>query len=306
MKLPQKTDTLTIPEGVHMLSKQQFDAYTDDMNRIRRVVLPEGVREMQGDLFGDTKVKEFQFPESLTAIDLFAVAGTPWSKKLLETGEPIIINGTLVALQELPDVVIPDNVKRLATDLFDPIEMETLHIGARLCEADTLIDTVRYNHHSVCGLREITISPDNPYFTVKNNCLLSKDGTVLYLLPFGAEQVIIPDGVLECACDLSDIFWSCEIKTLSIPHTLRSFYAGSLDWKVNKEESSAYRTVLMPETKKNAKLETIATEHFLIQIGSNATEVTVPLETELKVRVPKGTLITFQDTGQATHHCTDI
>lgn len=118
--------------------------------------------------------------------------------------------------RELTDFIIPDSVKQIGNGCFaNCSKMESIHIGKNLRDIGT-------GAFAGCeSLKTITVDKDNPYFTVEDGCLYSKDKSVLYTVAPIREKATysMPSTVKEIK---PYAFWGCNsIKNLSISNTIQ-------------------------------------------------------------------------------------
>ena len=96
-------------------------------------------------------------------------------------------------------VVIPDSIEYVEAGVINQCDyIETLHIGAGVNE---IMGVIFFNGERGQNFSKITVSPDNQYYTVKGNCLISIENKVL-LCGF-ADSVIPNDGSVEIIGDLA-------------------------------------------------------------------------------------------------------
>ena len=90
-------------------------------------------------------------------------------------------------------VVIPDSVEYVEAGVINQCDyIESLHIGAGVNE---IMGEIFFNGKRGQNFSKITVSPENQYYTVKGNCLISIEGKVL-IVGF-ADSVIPDDGSVE-------------------------------------------------------------------------------------------------------------
>ena len=122
--------------------------------------------------------------------------------------------------RELKDFIIPDSVVEIGNGCFaNCVKLESIHIGKNL-------QYVGIGAFAGCeSLKTITVDKDNPYFTVEDGVLYSKDKTVLYTVAPVREKetYAMPSTVKEIA---PYAFWGCNsIKNLSISNTIQTIPA---------------------------------------------------------------------------------
>lgn len=90
-------------------------------------------------------------------------------------------------------VVIPDSIEYVEAGVINQCDyIESLHIGAGVNE---ILGEIFFNGKRGQNFSKITVSPENQYYTVKGNCLISIEGKVL-IVGF-ADSVIPDDGSVE-------------------------------------------------------------------------------------------------------------
>lgn len=139
-------------------------------------------------------------------------------------------------------VVIPDSIEYVEAGVINQCDyIETLHIGAGVNE---IMGIIFFNGERGQNFSKITVSPDNQYYTVKGNCLISIENKVLlcgfadsvipndgsveiigdlafYNKP-GLTSVVIPEGVIEIR---SSAFATIEeLTSVSLPSTINILY----------------------------------------------------------------------------------
>ncbi|MBQ7359190.1 MAG: leucine-rich repeat domain-containing protein [Lachnospiraceae bacterium] len=117
--------------------------------------------------------------------------------------------------KELKEFIIPDSVVEIGNGTFaNCTKLESIHIGKSL-------RYIGMGAFAGCeSLKTITVDKENPYFTVEDGCLYSKDKSVLYTVaPVREKETYsMPSTVKEIA---PYAFWGCNsIKNLSISNTI--------------------------------------------------------------------------------------
>ncbi|MCH5142387.1 MAG: leucine-rich repeat domain-containing protein [Clostridiales bacterium] len=124
----------------------------------------------------------------------------------------------------IKSVIISDSVTTIGEKAFSGCSgIVSLHIGAGLQPFDYTVFSY------LQSLKTITVSADNPYFTVENNILYSKDGKSLILAAAdnGLTELNVKEGVTEI-CDYAFSYHK-TLKNVVIPGTVKkigdySFY----------------------------------------------------------------------------------
>lgn len=122
--------------------------------------------------------------------------------------------------RELLEFIIPDSVVEIGNGCFaNCSKLESIHIGKNL-------RYIGLGAFAGCeSLKSITVDKDNPYFTVEDGVLYSKDKAVLYTVAPVREKetYAMPSTVKEIK---PYAFWGCNsIKNLSISNTIQTIPA---------------------------------------------------------------------------------
>ena len=105
-------------------------------------------------------------------------------------------------------VVIPEGVMEIGDEAFEDNQfIQVLEVPSTLVKIDAWL------FYGCSCLKDIIISPDNPYMTKIDNCIYSNDKTTLLLYPpyLKAEKFIIPDFVKEIG---KMAFYRSSVKTV--------------------------------------------------------------------------------------------
>lgn len=163
--------------------------------------------------------------------------------KEIEATNPEYVEQTIApddfSFPNIKHVVIPDSVEYVEAGVINQCDyIETLHIGAGV---NHILGVIFFNGERGQNFKRITVSPENQYYSVKGNCLISiknkellcgfadsvipDDGSVeiigdlaFYNRP-GLISVVVPEGVIEIR---SSAFATIdELTSVSLPSTIK-------------------------------------------------------------------------------------
>ncbi len=249
-----------------------------DCCNLEKVTLPNGITELPYGIFEDaTSLKEVELPKSLEKIDACAFEGCT----------------------SLTSIELPDNVKEIAFFAFKDCtslskikfseKLETIHNEAFLnctslkkVEIPASVSTIEGN--AFPKETEIIISPDNKNLLIKDQLILSADGTKLHSCLSNAETIKKPSTV-------TTIGWGAFSKNPYIKNIVLPKSVEILD-KHAFEGCTSLRSVVMEEGVKIIdeyafmgcpQLEEITFPESLCKIGSSAFHDCVSLK---KLHIP--------------------
>ena len=224
---------LTIPEGVVRICGY---AFLNCVN-LQTVTLPDSVRFIEeGAFLGCSSLKTVSLPQ-LEFLGESAFEECAALESVTFTG-PVhrIDNFAFASCATLPEIELPEGCESIGVQVFfgcsslktvsfpdslhgieelafeDCTALEALHLPPQ-------IDFIQQEAFVNCAsLKEITISPDNPFYTVENNMLFNKDKGVLLVYPCGSEATsfTVPDSVHHI--DNKGVFKGSPLKELNLNH----------------------------------------------------------------------------------------
>lgn len=179
LKYRNMNNDVIVPEGIKIINTSAFNNST-----IRTIVLPSTLTKINDSAFANCKSLEYiEIPNSVTSIGYHAFA----------------------SCESLTSFTIPDSVTSLGETVFWGCNNLDLHIGKGLTNIQN------NKPYSCFGSvpSSITVSSENTGLKVVDGCLLSKDGTILYLAAPGFN---IPDTVTTLWC--SSLEKHTELRTI--------------------------------------------------------------------------------------------
>ncbi len=134
---------------------------------------------------------------------------------LLATNDSVIpdgvesISGAFYGLTKIKEIILPDSVTLIGHGIIqDCPNLERLYIGKNVKE-------IRENSFSGCPKLNIEIDPENPYFRVEGNCIIKKEGNVLWT---AFDKSVIPEGVESVRTGA--FYYNDDIKEINFPDSL--------------------------------------------------------------------------------------
>lgn len=207
--------SLTLPPT---LKKIKSYAFLDALfTRDKQIIIPEGVTDVGYQAFSRSDVESVKLPSTLTSlgnafsncyllksVDMqegLTVLGSAFTNcRLLETvslpSTITSIHGAFTGCEQLRYIYIPENVREIGWT----------------------------NAFSGSNLQFIDVSPDNPYFKVVDNLVLSKDGTTLLFCPTASKTATVPDGVETLGLSKGETwaFSKCRnLTSVTLPDSLK-------------------------------------------------------------------------------------
>ena len=170
------------------------------------IEVPEDVTIIYGGAFCDSKTKEIKIGKNVTSISSASFSYYSSITSKIENIEVDSLNTTFKsegnclydanskqAIYGYKDCIIPDGVTNFFDSTFECSNVTSIYIPKSINDKN-----FKSNNFSYCyNLKSIKVDSENPYFTstydgVERNCVMSKDGTILYS---GINNSDIPDSV---------------------------------------------------------------------------------------------------------------
>ncbi len=172
-------ESVTIPDNVTTLGDSAF--YHCD--NLKNAVIGNGITSIEQYTFASCALESVTFGKNVSSIERYAFA---WNK--------------------IKNLVIPDSILSIGSHAFDGSPVETLYIGKNLKNASDLFINTE-------NLEKIKVSPENPYLTAKNNCLIANKKLI-----FAGKNFCIPN-----VTEISNyaFYGRDDITSIEIPASIR-------------------------------------------------------------------------------------
>lgn len=210
------------PESGSFTITEKVDEYwggiLDSVENCSSLVIPEGVTTIPSyAFFFCNSLKSISLPSSIVEIHPFAFKGCiNLSSIEIPNRVKRVSKGAFEGCRSLTFVEIPNSVTSIGYRAFaDCSKLKSISIPSSVTEIVSQDDHGAHQYPMYfCGcneLEEIVVSDNNPSFSSKGNCLLSKDGSVLYQ---GCITSVIPESVTRIE---RYAFWGVTLKSIVFP-----------------------------------------------------------------------------------------
>ena len=202
------------------------------------LVIPEGVTDIGDYAFrGGFGFKTITLPAGLKTIGAHSFFGcSNITSIVIPEGVTVIGEWAFQNCFDLTEVTIPDTVTVIEDQAFDNCQaLKSVNIPAS-------VESIGQDAFFGCkSLTEISVDPDNMYYTSETGILFNKEKTLLIVMPeaFEISEYIIPDTVTE----LADYSVNCtKLEKLIIPNSVTTIGRGTF------RNADALRTLTIPES----------------------------------------------------------
>lgn len=227
---------LQIPEGIKIIG-YDFLIWNENKNRIQKIILPEGLEEIEDNAFKGLNITEINLPSTLKKIGMGAFSNCLCLEKLIIPSGITHIPDAMAMMSGINEIIIPESTISIGEMAFyDCHELKTItipdsvtHIGKYAFYQCTRLSKVNINH-----IESITIDfhafADCPAFKNKENLCIVQNRIMSYQPVVGNNHVTIPNSINEIE---SDVFnrvkihlemtihcptWECEFHTEPYDH----------------------------------------------------------------------------------------
>lgn len=159
----------------------------------------EGLISIDSGAFRYTKIKDINLPDSLNSIRAYAFSGN--HSKTVSFGSHLeSIGAYAFSSNDFKTVKLPESLEYLYGDTFGNNSfLESIYIGENI----GCLNTYEHFLYACDNLKNITVSPDNLFFTSINGIIYDKDEGVIMRVPPKTEtdSIIIPSWVKRISPD---------------------------------------------------------------------------------------------------------
>lgn len=240
--------SLDLPEGITTVGQGAFNLCTG----VTELKLPSTLKVVEDYGFNGCKPDTLTLPEGLTSIGQWAFAQNNNLTELVIPDSVEDLGAAFSSCRKLAKVKLPKNLEVLRSGTFSacvlrdlelPESLTTIEVNSLgLAKGESLVlpknvSDINGRFVNADALDQLTIDPANPYLKIEGSNLMSKDGTVLYLVLEGWDDFgnnlrsyRVPDGVKrlsERALDQMDYITELvlpasleRVDAYALPHAL--------------------------------------------------------------------------------------
>ncbi len=212
----KKITAIHLPESVEKIESGAFS----DCSALTSVNIPKAVTAIEGYTFSDcSSLETLEIPETVTDISQYPFHNTPFQEKIIERDTFVVINGILIdGTAAKGDVVVPDNVKRIAYGAFSPYGYNAENTELRKITIPDSVEEIEGSVFKNCtALEEIRLPAG-----------ITELGSFLFRNCKSLKSIDIPEGVEELGMDA---FENCEnLEQVNVPDSVVSVgYVGCFE-----------------------------------------------------------------------------
>ncbi len=224
-------ENIDMPDNIEIIGEEAFKV----CDKLRSISLPEGLKHIRRSAFSGAKITRIDLPDSLETIGSHAFYGCPIS-----------------------EIDLPEGLREIGSFAFGRTDLESVYIPASVESMDLDgFDESSGSPFSRCkNLKNITISESNPVYYIKNNCIITRTGELLFALRpedvptngsikvighfaysgIEADRIVVPEGVVEIKDNgISD--YDC-VREIILPSTLAKMGYNAISATGTKLESA--------------------------------------------------------------------
>lgn len=247
---------IVISEGVKYIEVYSFRNISD-----LSIELPSTLEYIGNSAFESSGIKSINFPEGLVGIDTDAFKKTRFTQT---------------------DIMLPESLKYISKTVFSYSNITSVHLGSQVIMCDYLnyifsvgFEQVDYSIDETmpfapyCSkLSNMEVDENNPYYTVLDNVLYSKDMKQLLLYPIGKSESVfkIPESVnTVAACAAIGMKLDKLIISNSVENIYRNAFYSAKIGEIEFEQNSRLKSI----------------EYFVFNNLTTDCEITIPASVEI-------------------------
>lgn len=189
--------SVTLSSTMENISDNMFR----NCSSLESIVIPSNIKAIGEGAFNGAALKNIVVPDSVETIGLFAFGNCEnLSNITLPSGLTTIKENTFNSCISLESITIPNSVTGVYFNAFlKCTALETVNLGKNTQFIIPNSEFARsFNHFNECiALQSFTVDAENPYYSVIDGSLYSKDGKILYVYAHGKASTTfsVPSGV---------------------------------------------------------------------------------------------------------------
>lgn len=202
---------IKIPDGVSIIP----DYCLEDWESVQTIVMPESISEIGSSAFYNCEsLKNLEIPHNVQTIGSYAFEDCVAIETIIiPENVTVIERGLFYRCENLSNVVLGRNTTSLQYRCFYSCEnLETIYLPAKLSE-------ISEDVFEESGIKNLEISPENNYFSIKDKTLYSKDySKLIYCYDTTITTYYVSDSVHSIN---NGAFYSCkDLQNVYIPSSV--------------------------------------------------------------------------------------
>ncbi len=209
---------IKLPDTLTTIGESAFATSDGGTPGLVSIDIPDSVTYIgPGAFSGCVNLEKVKLPKSLTEI-LNTVFINCGKLQYIEISENVMFinNDAFNGCGLLETVILPESLEGMGEFVFQNCD-QLRHISIPKNVRDINWDLTFYGS----GLEYVDVSDENPYFMVKNNLVLIKDGQTVVFCPVKAKDATVPEGVKYIGTNTDQYAFRCsDLISVSLPSTL--------------------------------------------------------------------------------------
>ena len=172
-----RAERVVFSEGIEVLGTYLFE-----QSGVKEVVLPASVRVMEDNVFSNCyELERVEFAEGLETVEGGIFYNCPKITQVELPRSLRTVKGALLSYCEsVTEIDVPEGVETIGAVAWDCKNLERVHLPASLKTAPNML------FQGLNSVKEVTVAEGCAPLCVKNNCVLTADGSVLLRAMEGA------------------------------------------------------------------------------------------------------------------------